>query len=60
MHKAGDHFDYQDVGLVAEVSDDLELAPKSLDVGGQGIYLAALQLTLLDPGDAPGSCRITF
>lgn len=42
----------EDVGLVTEVSDDLQLAAERLDVSSEGVDLAALQLPLLDARDA--------
>ncbi|MEU0069808.1 hypothetical protein ABZ027_09755 [Streptomyces sp. NPDC006332] len=38
----------EDAGLIAEVSDDLRIAAGRLDVGSEGVDLAALQLTVLD------------
>jgi hypothetical protein len=42
----------EDVGLIAEVSNDLRIAAERLDAGSEGVDLAALQLTVLD---APGT-----
>ena len=38
----------EDVGLVSKVGDDLQLAAESLNVGGQSLHLALLQLPFLD------------
>jgi hypothetical protein len=32
----------ENVGLVSKIGDDLQLAAESLNVGGQGLYLALL------------------